>query len=381
MAETESEVYLKLFQVLIIVVILSVIIYRKRQYQINALNWLIIIFSFTVLQGVVEIITYFVKINHYHLSDPKYFRFNEVHLVPYGITIFFIYLLSEAMVEIQPNPYRFALVVGLFASYNSVMFFQIYHNYDLVFDDKTAPHQPFNIIFDIYQLVAMSFTSYVFWKSYKYSRNKQNRRATFILFLAIFIFVLVTIYELIEQIFELKDIYGVWLYGTTFLVLAYVYLKYPYFVLGNPNKIYRIILSTNSGLLIYSVDLEKSKKSSSDELLAGGISAMSEFISETSGSTGPLNYVQFEDRALIVRRVNNLVGYVIAEKATRILWTALKQFVKEFTQVYIERKGQIHSKVDKFTIPEEQIIIRCFPFVEPHPIIESKLNTQISITE
>jgi hypothetical protein len=379
MAETLTDVYIKSIQIIITIIILSILVYRRRQHQLHALNWLIIIFSFGTLQGIVEIITYVIKIYWLKLDNPIYFRFNEVHLIPYGITIFFIYLLAEAMMEDRPNPWRFFIVSSLWAASMSIMFFQIFNNYSVEFSDKEAPHQFFNIAFDVFQLVAMLFASYVFWQSFRHSKNKENQRATFWLFFAVFIFALVTVYELVEQIFSLTDIYGVWLYGFSFLILAYVYLKYPYFVLGNPNRIYRIVLSTKSGLLIYSADLEGLENGSSDELLAGGVTAISEFITETSGATGPLNFVQFSNRALIVRRIDNIVGFIIAEKATRMLWSALRQFVQEFTSNYTSIvQEDIGSKADKFAIPET-IITRCFPFVEPTTITHSRLNSEIAV--
>ena len=120
MAESQSDVMIKLFQIALITIILVILIIRRRKYRIRTLNWMIWIFLFSLLHGIVELIIYYIKIYMLELSEPSHFRFNEYHTIFYAIGLLLIYLLAEFMDGYTPNLFRFTIISGLSISYRKL---------------------------------------------------------------------------------------------------------------------------------------------------------------------------------------------------------------------------------------------------------------------
>ncbi|MDH5402953.1 MAG: hypothetical protein OEY49_10720 [Candidatus Heimdallarchaeota archaeon] len=380
MAESLTEVMVKVVQIIIVCIILIAFMYRKRRINIQPLNWFIWIFALLIVQGIIELIIYFIKTQLLTPEEYPYFKYNELHNIPYGFAVLLIFLFSESLQSKQPHPIRFGVVIAFWGSYISLMFYEIWLVDGLVFSDKTAPQQPFNTLFDIYQLIAMSFVCFVFWKSFRMSRNDQNRLAAFLLFLSLLMINIILIYEIIESFFGLKDIYGAITFGISFLIMAFVYIKYPYYVFSVPHNIYRLIIASKNGLHLYSADINYFEEATSDELLAGGVSAITSFMVEALGSNTSLKYAVMADRALTVRRVDNIVGFIIADKSTHMLSHALDHFVREFTQIYAYEIEHEIFKVTNFK-DAAKIIFRCFPFVEASDIIQIRVGMKEQISK
>lgn len=134
MAESNLDVYIKLFQIFIMVLILSILIYRRKKDNIKALNWFIWVFIFAVIHGIAELIIYHIKINILSLSNPSHFRFNEYHSIPYSISILILYMLGESIISLKPNHIRFSIAVALWTSFISLLFYETFNNYDLVYN-------------------------------------------------------------------------------------------------------------------------------------------------------------------------------------------------------------------------------------------------------
>lgn len=368
MAESTTDVYIKLFQIVIITTVLVVLYHRKRQYRLDSLKWLITIFALADLQGISELIIYYIKIYVLELSNPSAFRFNEVHTVIYGFAIFAIYIFAEQLHSLHPNVYRFGLVSLLFGMYLSLLFYKIFNNYDIVFHDSTADDQIYSTYFDFFQMFAMLFVTYVFFKSYTLSQDPNNRRASLYTFIGTLVYVLVTLYEIGETLLGFPNVYGALTYSLTFLIFAYVYIRNPFFVFAIPTRVHRIILTTTAGIYLYGADIAKDTGDAPDELLAGGISAIIGFLTELTGSSVPdLKYALVGDRALVIRRQKELIGFIITDKSTGMLTSALDQFVSDFSYFYRKELTEFRSDIGQF-VEAPAMIARNFPFVEASEI-------------
>ena len=380
-AETIAQVYLKLAQILIILFITAVMIYRKKQHGIRALNWLIAVFSLALLQGIFELIIYWVKVDYYGLEDTTLFRFNELHTIPYSLALLTLFFLAEQMHDMRPSTWKLIVVFSTWGSYMGLLIYDSFSGFDWSWSKasvttETSPvTHPFNQWFNIFQFVLMVFVLITFWEAYRTSHNPLNKKVSLWMVIGIVIFAVVAFYEVIESlfnislpgIFDYKALY----YSVTFLVLAYAYLRYPYYVFNVPTYVYRIILATKEGIHLYSAEIENPfstvTEEASDELLASAVSAMTRFMEEASASKGSIKLVELEDRALLVRKEQNMVGMVIAERATRMLRSALGQFVREFIATYKEQLSETWNTT--LFKGAEEIIARCFPFVEAKDIL------------
>ncbi len=373
----------------IVTFIVIILIYRKKQHKIRALNWLIAVFILADLQGLVELLIYVYKVNVIKLENPSLFRFNEFHSIVYALALLVLFFMTEYMRTLKPNHWRVGLIGVLWGGYFALLLKDAFGGFNweftkenLVMETPPKTHS-FDLWFNIFQLVLIIFVAETFWKAYATSHSKENKRVSLWLFISVLVFGVVALEEALEGFlgrrlfggtFGYKAIY----YSLTFLVLAYVYVRYPYYVFNVPTYVYRIILSTKNGVFIYGAEIdnpfvkEGDEDSVSDELLAGALSAMTQFMEEAAHGQGTIRLVELEDRALLVRKEGDLIGMVIAEKATRMLHSALGQFVREFNEAFAETIGT-YWESEAFT-GSEHIIARCFPFVEAKDIIRTRVG-------
>lgn len=375
MAESNIDVYIKLFQIFIMVLILSILIYRRKKDNIKALNWFIWVFIFAVIHGIAELVIYHIKINILSLSNPSHFRFNEYHSIPYSISILILYMLGESIISLKPNHIRFSIAVALWTSFISLLFYETFNNYDLVYNFPATDNIS-NTIFDFFQIYVMGFLSYVFFLSRRESNNPKHKRATFWMFFASLTYSLSILYELGEDLLNFPNIYGAITLGLSFIVLAYIFVRYPYYTFSVPTHVYRLIITSNKHQsMIYSAELIHPKKSSSSsELLASAISAISSFMVNTTGSNESLHFADLGDRSILIVRGKLVSGIILTENSTFILRSALKQLVIEFENKYDEELISFNADISQFENETKHIIAQCFPFIESEETIKLKIE-------
>ncbi|MHA1448045.1 MAG: hypothetical protein ACTSP4_01335 [Candidatus Hodarchaeales archaeon] len=371
MAETALEVYIKLGQMVIITFLVIVLIIRQRQTRIRPLYWLVVIFLLADLQGLVELVIYYVKTSILHLEETNLFRFNEFHTIPYSMGIFAVYLLAEYMTGKRPNEFRFFIVTGLWIAFLTTML------YDAFFEVEEGPvnTHSFNTIFNIFQCTAMLYVVYVFLGAFIKTKNKSNKNISFLIFLATATFEIVALYDILQDSFGFPRIYAALPYSMTFLILAYVYFRHPYYVFNVPTKIYRVFIANkDTGGLLYSAEMD-SVDYQGDNLFAPAVTAMSMLMKEVAGTTKNLLQVTFTNREMMVSRRGKIVGYILSDEATLILGLALKHYVKEFSALYseeLEKMERVLVGKESFKGSEE-LLARCFPFLEAKDVIRTRI--------
>lgn len=222
----------------------------------------------------------------------------------------------------------------------------------------------------------MGFLSYVFFLSRRESNNPKHKRATFWMFFASLTYSLSILYELGEDLLNFPNIYGAITLGLSFIVLAYIFVRYPYYTFSVPTHVYRLIITSNKHQsMIYSAELIHPKKSSSSsELLASAISAISSFMVNTTGSNESLHFADLGDRSILIVRGKLVSGIILAENSTFILRSALKQLVTEFENKYDEELISFNADISQFENETKHIIAQCFPFIESEETIKLKIE-------
>ena len=371
MAETIVDVYIKSGQLILIAIIFLILLRRRYKYRLKTLNWMIWVFALAFIQGVVELIIYYLKIYVLDLGEnADHFIFNEYHSIPYSIAIFLIYLFAEAMNGYKPNMLRFTVIIGLWASYLTLLLRDTFTNNSLMFDTAASVRHS-KTIFDIFTVTAMIFTSIVFYKAYHSSKNIKNRHGALLILISTLTYALAGIYEIGEDIFDFPPIYGAITFSVTFIVLAYMYTRYPYFVFTVPSLIYSLIVSSEHGIYLYSVDMDNHEESveSPDELLSSAINSIAKFVEEETGSEKYLRFISLIDRAIIIYRGQSISGIMITDNSTRILYGALSQFIDEFEKTFESEIGVFSADISRFDL-SKNLVLRCFPYIESKDVIK-----------
>ncbi len=370
MAETIADVYIKSGQIILIGIIFLILLRRRYKYRIKSLNWMVSIFALAFIQGIVELVIYYIKINILELGEQAdQFRFNEYHSIPYSIAIFMIYLFAEAINGHKPNLFRFTIIISLWASYLTLLFRDTFVDYALIFDTAASARLS-KTVFDIFTVTAMFFTCIVFFRAYRSSKNVKNSRGALLIFISTLTYVLAGLYELGEDIFAFPPIYGAITFSVTFIVLAYMYTRYPYFVFTVPSTIYRLMVSSEHGIYLYSVDMDKEDEHENpDELLSTAINSIAKFVEEETGSEKYLRFISLIDRAIVIYRGESVSGIMITDNSTRILYQALSQFIDEFENAFKSEIGVFSADISRFD-PSKNLVLRCFPYIESEDVIE-----------
>lgn len=366
MAESQVDLIVKFVQVGFVLLILVSFLYKRRRLKLKGLNWFLLIFGLTLVQGIAELVTYYIKIYMLDLDYPSHFKYNELHGIPYGMAVMAIYLMAESMDSDKPDPLRLSFLSGLWASYITLLIHEIMREDSLMFDQPGSTLS-YKTVFDIFQFAAMLFVSIIFWKAYRISKNKANRRAALAMFVSTITYVLAALYEIGEDFLGFTPMYGGLTFIFAFIVLAYVFLRYPYFVYSSPSPIYRLMITTEFGVYLYSVQTDD--EGSPDELLASALASIALFIKAETRSSSGLHTVSTGDRAIMIAEGEHVKGILLAEKATRALRYALEQLVAEFEREYCDDLERYWAELAKFqdSIP---IVLRCFPYIESKEVVK-----------
>jgi len=375
-AENVFNLIMKIIQMGVISTVLLLLINRYKRHGIQVF-YIVLVFLFGLLQGVFEIVVYFFKYVVF-AKDPVtqnfiYNRFNEIHTIPYSLAILTLFLFTEYMIDERSNWLRLSIVLILWSSFATLLV------YDMIFSFETVTHasRMFNHVFNFFQIVTMFFILRVFYKAYKMTKNQQNKRLSLLMFIALLIFEVVAISEIFQDLFGWFQIYNAIPYSISFIILAYIYVRYPYYIFNIPINIYRISLAAKNGLLLYSAEITDGK-TINDCLLAPIISAIRTAITETTGRPGELKTVTFSNRAVQVSSENLLLCYIITDHPSRILKHALDYFLEQFN-----RKFHFVLDFDKKPFVEpakfqdtDSLIFRCFPFLESKEVVKAMLMSR-----
>ena len=372
MVANNAELFIKLVQTGILSVILSLFIYRRLKLKVVGLNWFVTIFSFAVLQSIAELVLYVLIDN-----DPSLEKWGEAHFIFYSIALLALFLFTEFLEHMTPRYWLTAIVVLFWSLYIGLFF------YDLAFSVEDGAYEThlFSIFFDLFQITIMGNALIVFHRIFRKASYKQLKRIAFLFHVAFALLFLISVLEFGEHFLGYNSP-GALLLGLVFLMLAILFLLYPYYVYLSTSDISRLLLLNNNGLLIYSCRLgDKEPFGDFEYLIGGAITALETFLQNIFSSDKKLNAIFLEDKSLTMVEGEVLLGIAIVDKSSFILENSMKQFLKEveYTHPILKKKDAPLILDEKMLKSIANTLAKCFPFIQSSdvfPIDLTKVDTE-----
>ena len=369
MAATLTELYIKIAQLVIILVILAYFLYRRFKDRITGFTWFISLFSFIVLQSLIEIAIFFPTQNG-KISATS--TIQEVHMIPSGIALFGLFLYLEFIRSEKPSTILLGLASVLLGGYICVYFIELSFGLE---STLSAEYRSSRIILNILQAFVLAEALYIFIQDIRKVEYRKLRRISFAMAIAFGIGLVFATLKIFErwtiQINENLQFYGAIPFSITFGILAVAFIANPFYVYLLPTKINKILIFNNAGLLLYSVRIGKEEPElSRDTLFSGIITALKSLIAETTGARSDLRKVSFRDKKLLIveNQERNITTLIVCDSDSFILQTAAKHFTERFYHKFKPSIDHFDGAVSVFEDASE-IVKRIFPFVPPEEII------------
>ncbi len=369
MAATLTELYIKIGQLVIILIILVYFLYRRLKDRITGFTWFITLFSFIVLQSLIEIAIFFPTQNGKINSSST---IQEIHMIPSGIALFGLFLYLEFIRSEKPSTILLGFASVLLGGYLAVYFIELSFGLE---SSLPAEYRSSRIILNILQAFVLAEALYIFIQDIRKVEYRKLRRISLAMAVAFgigFFFATLKIFERWTiQINENLQFYGAIPFSITFGILAIAFIANPFYVYLLPAKINKILIFNEAGLLLYSVRIGKDEPElSHDVLFSGIITALRSLIAETTGARTDLRKVSFRDKKLLIveNQERNLTTLIVCDSDSLILQTAAKHFTERFYLKYKPAIDEFDGAVGIFQDASD-LVKRVFPFVPPEEII------------
>ena len=369
MAADINELYIKIAQLVIILIILAYFLYRRIKDRISGFTWFITLFSFIVLQSLIEIAIFFPTQNGKIDSTSS---IQEIHMLPSGIALFGLFLYMEFIRSEKPSTILLALASVLLGGYIAVYFLELSLGLE---SSIPAEYRSSRILLNILQAFVLAEAVYIFVQDVRKVEYRKLRRISLAMAIAFgigFFFATLKIFERWTiQINENLQFYGAIPFSITFGILAIAFIANPFYVYLLPTKINKILVFNDAGLLLYSVRIGKDEPElSRDTLFSGIITALKSLIAETTGARTDLRKVSFRDKKLLIveNKERNLTTLIVCDTDSFILQTAAKHFTERFYFRYKPSIDDFDGAVTVFNDASD-LVKRVFPFVPPEEII------------
>lgn len=372
MADNMFELYVKIIQIFIIVLILTYFLYRKYVNKISGFVWFIVIMASALTQSIIEIILFFL-FRADILNNTIHADLKEIHIIPYALALFVFFLFCELSMHSRPKTNLLIMVSILFGAYLTSYF--VILSFNLINPGGIQPAVPakyrlYRTIFNIFQFVVLGEGLYIFIKNAIIIENRKLKRISRIIAIALSVAFLFSFAKIFEY-WTPWEIYGAIPFGIFFGIMAVQFLLNPYYVYLLPDKIHKIVVTSKNGDLLYSVRVGDAHKSdiTNDVLFTGTISALKQVLKEVTGSKSALEHIAYKDKNMLIieNEEQNVDVVIVSDSDSFILVEAARHFTREFCTKYKRYLEQYDGTVSIFDGTTE-IVRRVFPFVPPQEI-------------
>ncbi len=369
MASNPWEFWIKIGQIVIILIILGYFLYRRFHDKIRGFDWFIGLFSFAIVQSLIEIAIYFPT--EYGSLDSNS-AIQEIHIIPYAIGLFILFLYTELIQNSRPNNWHLGFISLLLGGYLAVYFIELGFNLEL---DFLPEYRIYRVIFNVLQAFVLAQAFFVFLMDSIKVEYKRLKRVSIVIASTMGVALLFSVAKIFErwtiQIDPSLQFYGAIPLGILFGVTAIAFIANPFYVYLIPTKFNKLMVLNESGILLYSVRIERGEpKIIEDTLLTGTVSALRTILAETTGARTDLRKISFKDKKMIVvedlkKKVSTIV---ISDSDSYILQLAVKHFNKDFCKQFAVTLENFDGAISSFS-EATSIVRRVFPFVPPEEII------------
>lgn len=377
MVSSQAELYIKIVQLAIILIIASYFVFRRVKDKIIGFNWFIFIFGMAIVQCVIELALYLPMKN-----NPEAFEnissIQEIHIIPYAAGLFGLFLYCELIRNSKPNTIFLGVATALLGGYIAIYFIELGFNLQRTYPPE---YRVSRLIFSIFQALVLAEALYTFIQDAIKVEHKKLRNISIFISVAFSITFLSALYKIVEQATYLItktdpafQIYGAIPFSLTFGIMAVVFIFNPFYVYLLPTVLNKVIVINDAGILFYAVNIGKDcPDECEDELFSGIVAALKSFLEDTTGSTSDLRKISFRDKKMIIaqnkeKRVSTII---LGDSDSFILNTAAHHFTNAFCEKFAKHIEKFDGTVDIFE-DATSIVKRIFPFVPPEEIIEVK---------
>lgn len=370
MASSIVELYIKLGQVVIVLILLAYFLYRRYKDKIVGFTWFVALFGTIIFQSIIEISLFFPTQAGNLPADSS---IQEIHMIPSVFALFGLFLYFEYIRHEKPNSILLSVASILVGAYITVYFVELALDLDI---GVPPEYRISRIIYNIMQAFVLGEALYVFYRDATKVEYRKLKRISIAMAVATGIGFLAAVFKIFErwtvEINPNLQIYGAIPFSITFGILAIAFIFNPFYVYLLPTKINKILIFNDTGILLYSVRIGREEPEfGEDTLFSGIVTALRSLIAETTGTKGELRKVSFRDKKLLV--VENLEKHIttliICDSDSLILQTAAKHFTDSFCTKFSKFLDRFDGTVSIFDEASD-IVRRVFPFVPPEEIIQ-----------
>ena len=222
---------------LLTLMIFVILVKKRRETGVSALDWIIAIFGTVFLLGVGQLF----KMNFH--DDVNFFGGNladeatgfepalgnDLVRVLHLIVLIILYLMAEQFLSDKLHSLRLIVFTALISTY---IFLTIYYltTDTIIHTDEIIPNtKEFStiehVIFDTMQLFSIALISYVYLIQFRITEDTRLRRYLVIINIAVIIYLVSALIETLEHFVLNSDVDAFVTAIPTFLILAYFYIR------------------------------------------------------------------------------------------------------------------------------------------------------------
>lgn len=351
--------------------------YSRRQSGVNALDWFIGVFSSTFLMGVLQVLKLFFEGEwglFKYASDQHSLIVNPVRFM-HLVALLILYFMAEYFINDRINLLRGSILSALLGAQ---IFLAIYYvsTGNLIFNDEIMPFAQHtsvdSLLFDLLSLEISILLQYVYFKQYKLTTDKQIQRYLIIFNITLLIFNLGNLIEIAEHFFPIGDVNAFTTVLPVFLILAIFYIRYPNFVYLAPSRIKFLQMISNSGELLYAVEISEST-GSKEFLIAPIFASVNSLIGELVGREEiEMRAYHYDGGVILLENLENVQVIVQAERPAKILRRSMRYFIREFHKHFKNQIVHFDGSIQQENgVDPDSVLRKCIPIVQSEVIISS----------
>lgn len=360
----------------------GIFVYKRRQTSIHALDWMIALFGGATLLGIMQTIKIL-----FHDETPLLIEEGmppglDIVTWVHVFTLVVIYLMAEQFLNDRVNPYRFATMIALIALLTVTPIVYLTQDGIILSIGDILPFAlddvPFdNFVLDIIQLFSVCMIFYVFVLQYLISESRVIRQYLIIINLAIALFLVSAVIELLESFIPDLAINVFLTSLPTFLILAYFYIRNPNFIYLAPVNIAFMQIVGDDGRLLYAADMDEELETR-DFLVGPSLTSVNYMLAELlkkDFSDFQLKEFVYSGGYIIFERVGNIRAILQTDRLSGILKRSMRYFLREYYLAFEQQveediaRASEETEIEKLTADE--VFRRCIPIVQSKKFISS----------
>lgn len=367
-----------LFNFFIALTIFVMLLSRRMKTGIQALNILLWVFgSLFVLISTELVITFFSDHLPVYLNDSETIPviLEPIRILNY-IFMFSIYIFCEQVLSAKVHRLRIAIIAIMTSAIITIGVIDINLSILVLTSDvlKFANDTRLDeFVFDIYQVLVMSFSVYVFNLQRTHSSAKALKRYSFYLELASLFFAISMAIEVFEHISDSFEIDAFISGIPTILVLAYVYIIHTRYIHLVPADIKFLQIIYKGGVPIYAADFGESAENI-EYLVGPGLYSIKTVVGElieNNTEDFTITSISHSSGAIIFEKVDELIGVIQTSRDSHMLRSSMKFFLSKFLESYRDDLQNYKGVLQQRGITPDELLVKCVPIVESKQMISS----------